>query len=157
MTRLTKYLLPTVKEPPADAEAVSHRLLVRAGLVRQVGAGLWTYLPAGWRVHRKVEQIIREEMDADRRAGDADAGAPARPSSGRRRGRYDIDELFKLKDRKGTDYVLGMTHEEVITFHMAARDPLLPRPPDDGCTTSRSRSGTSRGRAPGSCARASSS
>ena len=64
MTRLSEYFLPTVKEPPADAEAVSHRLLVRAGMVRQVSAGLWTYLPAGWRAHRKAEQIIREEMDA---------------------------------------------------------------------------------------------
>ncbi len=64
MTRLSKYLLPTVKQPPGDAEALSHKLLVRAGMVRQLAAGLWTYLPAGWRVHRKVEQIIREEMDA---------------------------------------------------------------------------------------------
>ena len=64
MTRLSSYFLPTVKEDPADAEAVSHQLLVRAGLARQVGAGLWTLLPAGWRAHRKVEQIIREELDA---------------------------------------------------------------------------------------------
>src|SRR3954465_13286665 len=64
MTRLSSYFLPTVKEAPADAEAVSHKLLVRAGMIRQVGAGLWTFMPAGWRVHRKVEQIIREEMDA---------------------------------------------------------------------------------------------
>ena len=64
MTRLSRYFLPTVKEAPADAEAVSHRLLVRAGLARQVGAGLWTFLPAGWRAHRKVEQIVREELDA---------------------------------------------------------------------------------------------
>jgi prolyl-tRNA synthetase len=118
MTRLSEYFLPTVKDPPADAEAVSHRLLVRAGLVRQVGAGLWTYLPAGWRVHRKVEQIIREEMDA---IGTMEMLMPVlQPAElWRKTGRYDIDELFKLKDRKGTDYVLGMTHEEVITFHMS--------------------------------------
>jgi prolyl-tRNA synthetase len=118
MTRLSQYLLPTVKEPPAEAEAVSHRLLVRAGLVRQVGAGLWTYLPAGWRVHRKVEQIIREEMDA---IGTQEMLMPVlQPAElWRKTGRYDVDELFKLKDRKGSDYVLGMTHEEVITFHMA--------------------------------------
>jgi prolyl-tRNA synthetase len=118
MTRLSQYFLPTVKEPPADAEALSHRLLVRAGMVRQVGAGLWTYLPAGWRVHRKVEQIIREEMDA---IGSGEMLMPVlQPAElWKRTGRYDIDELFKLKDRKGTDYVLGMTHEEVITFHMA--------------------------------------
>lgn len=64
MTRLSSYLLPTVKQPPADAESISHKLMVRAGLIRQIGAGLWTYLPAGWRVQRRVETIIREEMDA---------------------------------------------------------------------------------------------
>ncbi len=64
MTRLSQYVLPTEKQAPADAEALSHKLMVRAGLVRQVGAGLWTWLPAGWRVHQAVEQIVREEMDA---------------------------------------------------------------------------------------------
>ena len=64
MTRLSSYLLPTEKQAPADAEALSHKLIVRAGLIRQLGAGLWTYLPAGWRVHEKVVQIVREEMDA---------------------------------------------------------------------------------------------
>src|SRR4051794_41937043 len=64
MARLSSYFLPTTKEAPADAEAVSHRLTVRAGLARQAGAGLWTFLPAGWRAHRKVEQIIREELGA---------------------------------------------------------------------------------------------
>src|SRR3954466_10064068 len=118
MTRLSQYFLPTVKEAPADAEAVSHRLLVRAGLIRQVGAGLWTYLPAGWRVHRKVEQIIREEMDA---IGAGEMLMPVlHPAElWKKTGRYDIDELFKLKDRKGSDYVLGMTEEEVITFHIS--------------------------------------
>jgi prolyl-tRNA synthetase len=118
MTLLSKYFLPTVKEPPADAEAVSHRLLVRAGMIRQVGAGLWTYLPAGWRVHRKIEQIIREEMDA---IGTMEMLMPVlQPAElWRKTGRYDIDELFKLKDRKGSDYVLGMTQEEVITFHVS--------------------------------------
>jgi prolyl-tRNA synthetase len=118
MTRLSQYFLPTVKEAPADAEAVSHRLLVRAGLIRQVGAGLWTYLPAGWRVHRKVEQIIREEMDA---IGAGEMLMPVlQPAElWKTTGRYDIDELFKLQDRKGSDYVLGMTHEEVITFHVS--------------------------------------
>src|SRR3954451_21694388 len=117
MTRLSQYFLPTVKEAPADAEAVSRRLLVRAGLIRQVGAGLWTYLPAGWRVHRKVEQIIREEMDA---IGAGEMLMPVlQPAElWQKSGRYDIDELFKLKDRKGSDYVLGMTQEEVITFHV---------------------------------------
>jgi prolyl-tRNA synthetase len=118
MTRLSNYFLPTVKDPPSDAEAKSHRLLVRAGLVRQVAAGLWTYLPAGWRVHRKVEQIIREEMD---RIGTQEMLMPVLQPADlwRKSGRYDVEEVFKLKDRKGSDYVLGMTHEEVITFHMA--------------------------------------
>jgi prolyl-tRNA synthetase len=118
MTRLSNFLLPTVKEPPADAEAVSHKLLVRAGLARQVGAGLWSYLPAGWRVHRKVEQIIREEMD---RIGTQEMLMPVLQPADlwRKTGRYDLGELFKLKDRKGSDYVLGMTNEEVVTFHVA--------------------------------------
>src|SRR3954453_3481368 len=118
MTRLTNFLLPTVKEAPADAEALSPRLLVRAGLARPVGAGLWTYLPAGWRVHRKVEQIIREELD---RIGSQEMLMPVlQPAElWRTTGRYDVDELFKLKDRKGSDYVLGMTHEEVVTFHVS--------------------------------------
>ena len=64
MTRLTRYFLPTEKLPPADAEAQSHKLMVRAGLVRQVGAGIWSWLPAGLRVHRRAEQIVREELDA---------------------------------------------------------------------------------------------
>jgi prolyl-tRNA synthetase len=62
--RLSHLLLPTERQPPADAEALSHKLMVRAGLVRQVGAGLWTWMPAGWRVHQAVAQIVREEMDA---------------------------------------------------------------------------------------------
>jgi len=118
MTRQSGYLLPTEKEAPADAEAISHKLMVRAGLIRQLGAGMWTYLPAGWRAHRRVEQIIREEQDA--------IGAqemlmpvlqPAEPW--RKTGRYEIDELFKLQDRKGADMVLAMTHEEALTFHIA--------------------------------------
>jgi prolyl-tRNA synthetase len=118
MTRLSEYFLPTVKDDPADAEAISHKLLVRAGMLRQLGAGLWTYLPAGWRVHRKVEQIIREEMDA---IGALEGLLPVlNPAEiWRTTGRYDIDELFKLSDRKGTEMVLALTHEEALTWHMA--------------------------------------
>jgi prolyl-tRNA synthetase len=118
MTRLSQYLLPTVKDPPADAEAVSHKLLVRAGLVRQVGAGLWTYLPAGWRVHRKVEQIVREELDA---VGSQEMLMPlVTPAElWKKSGRYDIDEVFKLQDRRGADLILALSHEETLTFHMA--------------------------------------
>ena len=64
MARLSSYFLPTSKEAPADAQAVSHKLIVRAGLARQLGTGMWSWLPAGWRAHRKVEQLIREELDA---------------------------------------------------------------------------------------------
>ena len=74
---LSTYLLPTEREPPADAEALSHKLMVRAGLVRQVGAGLWTWLPAGWRVHQRVDRDHPRGDRRDRRAGDADAGAAA--------------------------------------------------------------------------------
>ena len=62
--RASQLFLPTLRDPPADAEAASHKLLVRGGFTRQVGAGLWSFLPLGWRVHQKVVQIIREEMDA---------------------------------------------------------------------------------------------
>jgi len=118
VTRLTHLFLPTEKQPPADAEAVSHKLMVRAGLIRQVGAGLWSWLPAGWRVHERVVRIIREEMDA---IGGQEmlipVMLPAEPW--RKTGRYDIDELFKLRDRKGAELVLAMTHEEIVTGHVA--------------------------------------
>jgi prolyl-tRNA synthetase len=119
MTLLSSYFLPTEREPPADAEALSHKLMVRAGLVRQVGAGLWSWLPAGWRVHQRVVQIIREEMDA---LGGQEMLMPVLQPADvwRRTGRYDIDELFKLKDRRGADLVLAMTHEEIVTTHVAA-------------------------------------
>lgn len=118
MTRLSRFFLPTEREPPADAEAVSHKLMVRAGLVRQVGSGLWSWLPAGWRVHQRIVQIVREEMDA---AGGQEMLMPVlHPAEPwRRTGRYDIDELFKLTDRRGADMVLAMTHEEIVTGHIA--------------------------------------
>ncbi len=118
MTRVSQTLLPTLKDAPADAEAISHRLLVRAGMVRQMGAGLWTWLPAGLRSHRKVEAILREEME---RAGAQEVSMPVlQPSEPwEKTGRLGIDELFKLEDRKGSPMVLAMTHEECITGHMA--------------------------------------
>jgi prolyl-tRNA synthetase len=119
MTRLSSYFLPTEREPPSDAEAISHKLMVRAGLVRQVGSGLWSWLPAGWRVHQRIVQIVREEMDA---IGGQEMLMPVlHPAEPwRRTGRYGIDELFKLKDRRGADMVLAMTHEEIVTGHVAA-------------------------------------
>src|SRR3954468_19498834 len=118
MARLSNYLLPTEREAPADAEAVSHQLMVRAGLIRQLAAGLWTYLPAGWRSERKVEAILREEMD---RIGAQEMLLPIlQPAEiWRRTGRYPIEELFKLEDRKGSEMVLAMTHEEALTWHVA--------------------------------------
>jgi prolyl-tRNA synthetase len=118
VTRLSQLLLPTEREPPADAEAISHKLMVRAGLVRQVGTGLWSWLPAGWRVHQSVVQIIREEIDA---VGGQEMLMPVlQPTDAwRKTGRYDIDELLKLNDRKGTELVLAMTHEECVTTHVA--------------------------------------
>jgi prolyl-tRNA synthetase len=118
VTRLSTYLLPTEREPPADAEAISHKLMVRAGLVRQVGSGLWTWLPAGWRVHQRIVQIVREEMDA---IGGQEMLMPVLQPSDPwlKTGRYAIDELFKLKDRRGADMVLALTHEEIATTHVA--------------------------------------
>jgi prolyl-tRNA synthetase len=118
VTRLSQLLLPTEREPPADAEALSHKLMVRAGLVRQVGSGLWSWLPAGWRVQQKVIQIVREEIDA---IGGQEMLMPVlQPAElWRRSGRYDIDELFKLEDRKGADMVLALSHEECVTTHVA--------------------------------------
>ncbi len=118
MTRFSQSFIPTLKDAPADAEALSHKLMVRAGLIRQVGAGLWSYLPAGWRVERKVEGIIREEMEG---IGCQEMLMPLlQPSEAwEKTGRYSIDELFKLEDRKGAPMVLALTHEECVTQHVA--------------------------------------
>jgi prolyl-tRNA synthetase len=118
VSRLSRYFLPTLREDPADAQAASHRLMVRAGLIRQLGTGLWTFLPAGYRVIKRVEQIIREEIDA---IGGQEMLMPVlQPAElWRRTGRYEIDELFKLKDRKDAELALAMTHEENLTFHVA--------------------------------------
>ncbi|HEX6723758.1 MAG TPA: proline--tRNA ligase [Gaiella sp.] len=116
--RQSTLFLPTLREDPADAEAVSHKLLVRAGLIRQVGAGLWTYLPAGWRVHEKVVQVVREEMDA---IGGQEMSMPVLTPADlwQRTGRYDTwdDVLIKLQDGSGRDFVLAATHEETVTSH----------------------------------------
>jgi prolyl-tRNA synthetase len=116
LQRASQLFLPTLRDAPADADALSHKLLVRGGFIRQVSAGLWTYLPLGWRVHRKVEQIVREEMDA---IGAQEMFAPVLTPAELwiTSGRYGISELFKLEDRNGRDYVLPLTHEETFTFH----------------------------------------
>src|SRR3954453_4775021 len=118
MPRLSQLFLPTLREDPAEAEAVSHRLMVRAGLVRQLGTGLWTYLPAGFRVIRRVEAIVREEMEA---IGAQEMLMPVlQPAElWKRSGRYEIDELFKLHDRKDAPLVLALSHEEALSYHVS--------------------------------------
>jgi prolyl-tRNA synthetase len=116
IARASKLFLPTLREPPADAEAASHRLLVRGGFIRQVGAGLWTFLPLGWRVHQKVVQIIREEMNA---IGAQEMYEPiVTPAElWERSGRYGSPEVFKLQGRGDRRYVLALSHEETMAFH----------------------------------------
>jgi prolyl-tRNA synthetase len=118
MSRASQLFWPTLKEAPSDAEAASHKLMVRAGLIRQLAAGLWTFLPAGWRSHRKVEAIVREELDA---IGAQEMLMPVlQPAEiWKRSGRYGIEELFKLEDRRGAELALAMTHEENVTYHVA--------------------------------------
>ncbi len=120
--RFTRSLVPTLREVPADAEAVSHRLMLRAGLVRQLGAGIYVYLPLGQRVLDKINGILREEMNA---IGGQEITMPVlHPAEiWRESGRWDAvgDEMFRLKDRHGRDLCLGMTHEEVVAW-LAARE-----------------------------------
>ena len=155
--RLTQLLLPTVKEDPAGAEAISHKLMVRAGLVRQLAAGIYVFLPAGWRVMQKIAGIIRDEMDG---IGCQEMLMPVlHPAEvWQESGRWDEigDEMFRLKDRKGGDMALAMTHEEVVTW-LAAREIRATSSCRSSGTTSRPRSATRRGPRAASCARASSS
>jgi len=112
----TQTLVATLREAPSDAEILSHKLLLRAGLIRKLTGGIYTFLPLGLRALHKVEQIVREEMD---RAGAIEVLMPALqpPDIWQQSGRYDImrDVLFKAKDSTGREWVLGPTHEEVIT------------------------------------------
>ena len=121
--RWSKFFIPTLRDDPADAEAISHKLMLRAGLVRQLAAGVYSKLPLGVRATHKVEAIVREEME---RIGAQEFHLPViHPGElWKESGRwYDIgDEMFRLKDRRQGDYCLGMTHEEVFTS--IARDEL---------------------------------
>jgi prolyl-tRNA synthetase len=114
--RWSQYFIPTLREDPADAEVVSHKLLLRAGIVRQLSAGIYSYLPLGQRIALKVMQILREEMN---RIGGQEFYLPAlHPAEiWQESGRWSAigDDMFRLKDRKGADMCLGMTHEEVFT------------------------------------------
>jgi len=116
IARASQLFLPTLRDDPADAEAVSHKLLVRGGFIRQLTTGLWTFMPLGWRVHRKVEQIIREEMDA---IGSQEMSGPVLTPAElwKQTGRYGSTEIFKFKDRNGRDFILPLTHEETFTYH----------------------------------------
>jgi prolyl-tRNA synthetase len=121
--RLSRSFVPTLKEAPADAQVASHKLLVRAGFIRQLGAGIYDYLPLARRSLAKIEAVIREEMDA---IGGQEFFLPAlHPAEiWKESGRWEVmgESMFRLKDRKGGDYGLGMTHEEIFTA--IARDEL---------------------------------
>ncbi len=118
--RWTQALIPTLKESPADAEIISHKLLLRAGLMRKLTGGLYTFLPLGLRALRRVEQIIREEMN---RAGALEVLMPALqpPEIWQQSGRYETAQevFFKVRDRAKKEWILGPTHEEVITTMLA--------------------------------------
>jgi prolyl-tRNA synthetase len=114
--RWSQYFIPTLREDPADAEVISHKLLLRAGLIRQLGAGIYSYLPLAQRSILKISEIIRQEMNA---IGGQEFYLPAlNPAEiWKESGRWTVmgDNMFRLKDRKGADLCLGMTHEEVFT------------------------------------------
>ena len=115
IARASQLFLPTLRDAPADAEAASHQLLVRGGFIRQIGAGLWAMLPLGWRVHMRIEQIIRAEMNA---IGGQEMRAPTLTPAElwETTGRIDVPILFHLKDNGGRPFVLSWTHEESMTF-----------------------------------------
>ena len=116
ISRQSRLFIPTLREAPADAEAVSHKLLVRGGYIRQVSAGVWTFLPLGWRVHQKIVQIVREEQDA---IGAQEMLMPVLTPAElwAATDRLGIPEIFHLEDRSGRKFVLPVTHEETVTFH----------------------------------------
>lgn len=114
--RISQILNPTLREVPAEAEVISHQMMVRAGLIRKAAAGIYTYLPLGLRVLRKIEQIVREEMNAE---GGQEVLLPIiQPAElWRESGRWDVygAEMFRLRDRHDREFCLGPTHEEIIT------------------------------------------
>ena len=115
IARASQLFLPTLRDAPADAEAASHQLLVRGGFIRQIGAGLWAMLPLGWRVHMRIEQIIREEINA---IGGQEMRAPTLTPAElwETTGRIDVPILFHLNDSGGRAFVLSWTHEESMSF-----------------------------------------
>ncbi|NTU60830.1 MAG: proline--tRNA ligase [Caldiserica bacterium] len=117
--RISKYLAPTLREDPVEAEAPSHKLMLRAGYIRKLAAGMYTMLPLGFRVQEKIKNIVREEMN---RIGCQEVIFPViLPAEiWMESGRWFQygDEMFRLKDRKGRDFCLGPTHEEIVTYHV---------------------------------------
>ena len=117
ITRMSELFVRTLRDDPADAEVPSHRWLVRAGYIRRAAPGIYSWLPLGWRVYRNVERIVREEMDA---MGSQEVHFPAllprEPYEASGRWKTYGDGIFRLKDRKGGDYLLGPTHEEMFTL-----------------------------------------
>lgn len=114
--RCSEMFAPTLREVPAEAEVISHKLMLRAGMMRKAASGMYTYMPLAWRVLKKIMQIVREEMDAK---GGQELLLPiAQPAEiWQETGRWDVygDEMFRLKDRHGREFCLGPTHEEIIT------------------------------------------
>ena len=117
MLKMSTLLLRTLRDDPADAEVASHRLLVRAGYVRRIAAGVYSWLPLGYITYRNIERVIREEMDA---AGFQEVHFPAllprEPYEKTNRWDEYGSDLFRLQDRRGNDYLLGPTHEEMFTL-----------------------------------------
>ncbi|MDQ5821968.1 MAG: proline--tRNA ligase, partial [Actinomycetota bacterium] len=116
IARASQLFLPTLRDAPAEAEAASHKLLVRGGFIRQVSAGIWTFTPLGWLVHRKIEQIIREELTAIG-AQEWFASVLTPVELWQATGRDKIPVIIHVTDRQGREFVLPMTHEETFTFH----------------------------------------
>src|SRR5919197_180777 len=116
IAKASQLFLPTLRADPAEAEAASHKLLVRGGFIRQVSAGIWTLLPLGWRVHQKIAGIIREELNA---FGAQEMLAPVLTPAElwERSGRITIPILFRLQDSSGRPFILPMSHEESFSFH----------------------------------------
>lgn len=118
--KVSEYFIPTLREVPAEAEIVSHQLLLRAGFIRKLGAGVYTFLPLAWRSIRKIEQVIREEMES---IACAEMRMPTLHPRDlmEETGRWNVDVVYKLKDRREAEFALGFTHEEVMT-DIARRD-----------------------------------
>src|SRR6266540_2542673 len=114
--RFSEVFAPTLREVPAEAEVISHKLMLRAGMMRKAASGVYTYMPLAWRVLKKITQIVREEMDTK---GGQELMLPIMQPAEiwRETGRWDVygDEMFRLKDRHGREFCLGPTHEEIIT------------------------------------------